>query len=243
MIPKVIHYVWLSGEPFDKLTQRCVESWTLVLKGYTIEKWDYERCKEIIAANSFAREAYARKKWAFVTDYLRVYILYHYGGIYMDSDVEVLKSFDDLLNSNSAFIGFEREDVLAASLIATEAQRQWIKDQLSYYDNIHFVNDDESYNDTVNPIIFANISKKYGFAPNGLEQILKDDVHIYPVEYFSPYNQQDGKLTKTNNTYSIHWFAGGWLTKRNRINVKINQILTRVFGESFVKKAYKVLKR
>lgn len=220
-IPKTIHYIWLSGDPYDKVTSKCIKSWKNVLHDYEIIKWDYEKCKDIISQNTFAREAYSVKKWAFVSDYLRLYILYHYGGIYMDADVEVFKTLDGFLDAG-AFTCYETSEYLAATLIGAEKNSVWIKMLLDYYDNRHFILEDGSYDMRPNPGIITNITKSLGFIPDGTYKTVEQvGLNIFEKEYFSPidlFKEKDNCFTE--NTHAVHLFNGSWQPRWRRVASK-----------------------
>lgn len=167
-----------------------------------------------INCNRYVKEAYEAKKFAFVTDYVRLYALYTEGGIYMDTDVEVLKPFDDLLGL-SGFIGYEgtKHHPIGTGTIASQVHGQWVKEQLRAYDSIRFIQSDGSFDMTTNPIRITSVMKSEGFIPNGREQVFQE-MHIFPVEYFCP-RQTTGEVLITQNTYCDHHFMGSWNGKNN----------------------------
>ena len=138
MIPKIIHYCWFGGKPLPELACLCIESWKKFLPEYRIIRWDEESFD--INSNTYVKEAYENKKYAFVTDYVRLYALYTHGGIYMDTDVEVRRPLDQFLQ-HQAFSGFESYHDIPTGIMASEKGFQGIKDQLDYYNNRHFVKD------------------------------------------------------------------------------------------------------
>lgn len=209
-IPKIIHYVWVGTRPLDKLSIKCMKTWKKILPEYEIIQWDDKRCKTIIENNSYARQAYEEKKYAFVSDYIRLYALHTYGGIYMDTDVEIIKNLDCFLNY-SAFTSFESDKYIPTALLASEKNGEWIGHLLKYYDNKNFRSNDGSLDFTTNVEIITNMSKEFGFIPNGQEQVLKGDVHIFSKEYFCPLDTKNSKFDNiTENTYAIHLFNGSW---------------------------------
>lgn len=208
MIPKIIHYCWFSGEPFDERTRTCIETWKKYCPDYEIrecnaQNFDMEIC-------DFVREAYAAKKWAFIADYARLYLLYHYGGIYMDGDVELVRNIDAFL-CKPAFIGQERRGWISAGLIGAEAGNDVIKTCLEYYSGRHFQKKDGSYDQITNvQIITHNLFESYGLLLDGRKQKLGNLLYIYPVDYFSPKDSVTGEIHQTSNTYAIHHFNNGW---------------------------------
>lgn len=208
MIPKIIHYCWFSGDPFDEMTQKCIKSWETYCPDYEIRQCNAHNFD--INSNAFAKEAYQCKKWAFVSDYARLALLYEYGGIYLDGDVEIIQNFDELLEQ-SAFMGQERKGWLSAGVIAAEAGNDAIRVFLDYYKEKHFINDDGTRNQLPNTWIMThNLFETYGLLIDNDEQWLGRLLHIYPAEFFSPKDSVTGKITRTENTYAIHHFNGAW---------------------------------
>lgn len=215
MIPKIIHYCWLSGDPYPRDIKACIKSWKRFLPDYEIWLWDLNRFP--LDKSQWVREAYESKKYAFAADYIRMYALYHYGGIYLDSDVEVLKSYDDLLDL-PYFIGQENSPSgIEAATIGSEAGNPFIKMMLDSYDGRHFILPDGSP-DISCPLPYAMrecIEKnfKYHLMVNGRKDFIRDNktVNVFPVDYFSPKEWYSGKMDITENTYSIHHFKSSWM--------------------------------
>lgn len=207
MIPKIIHYCWFGRGPMPELALKCIDSWHKYMPDYKYKMWNEDNFD--ITCIPYVKEAYESRKYAFVTDYVRLYALYVEGGIYMDTDVEVLKPYDDLLNL-SGFIGFEgtKYHHIGTGTIASEPKGIWIREQMSAYDGIHFFQPDGSYDLTTNPVRISSIMCKKGFLQNGAEQDYKD-MHIFPVDYFCP-RQTTGEMLFTENTYCDHHFMGSW---------------------------------
>lgn len=220
MIPKVIHYCWFGYNPYPEIVTKCIESWRKMCPDYEIKCWnednfDYKSCE-------YAREAYDAKKWAFVSDYARLKILAEYGGIYVDTDVELLKSLNDLLE-NHAFMGFEHGLGINSGLIAgAEKNQQIICELKKQYEKMNFINQDGSLNMTSCVEYTTNFLMKKGLKRKNVKQII-EGVTIFPTEYFCPKNQFTEKVDIAENTYSIHRYLGTWAND----TVKYGQLLKR----------------
>ena len=228
MIPKIIHYCWFGGNPLPELAQNCIESWKTHCNGYRIVRWD-ESNFDINSSPLYVRQAYETKKWAFVTDYVRLYVMVNYGGIYMDTDVEVLKSLDTFLH-HQAFSGFENDTQIPTGIMASEKGFPLFKNLLQYYDDAVFLNKDGTMNFTTNVVIITNICFKYGFQPNNSFQNIEGFV-LYPKDYFCPFDNSTKTITITENTATIHHFSGSWVTndveKQRKMNLKKQKLLIK----------------
>ena len=218
MIPKVIHYCWFGRGQMPELALKCIESWHKYLPGYTLKLWNEDSFD--INAVPYVKEAYEARKFAFVTDYIRLYALYHEGGIYMDTDVEVLKPLDDLLDL-PAFSGYESNKFsnFPTGLMASAAGGIWVKEQLDYYTDRHFLLPDGSLDMTTNTVTISRIMKENGFELTGKYQVYKNDMHCFPSDYFCPMTSTR-VLKLTKNSYCIHHFAGSWHTPTLKQKIK-----------------------
>lgn len=206
----------------------CIESWKKHLPDYELMLWNEDNFD--ININTFVRQAYESKKWAFVTDYVRFFALYNYGGIYMDTDVEVLKNLDRFLE-HDAFTGYENEILIPTGIIGSSKEHHWVKDIMNYYENKSFVKDDGSLSVQPNTAIITKITTdKYDFDVLGGYQKLKDGLIIYPKEYFCPKSYYDNTITLTENTYTIHHFSGSWHTVFDKYKLKMHRIFIAIFG-------------
>ena len=212
MIPKIIHYCWISGDPFPEKIQKCIDSWKKILPDYEIVVWDYDKVHKLNV--QWCEEAIKVKKYAFVADYVRFYALYNYGGIYLDSDVEVLKSFDELLKLKY-FIGQENSCYeWEAAIIGAEKGTEWIGKCLEYYKNRHFINIFGELQTHVLPYIINTIVRKNYEVKciNSIEEWTaeKDVVCRFPLDWFSPTAHSTMNINCTHNTYCIHHFTKSW---------------------------------
>ncbi len=229
MIPKIIHYCWFGGKPLPKEAQKCINSWKKYLPDYEIIEWNESNFN--IDLNPYTRMCYDDKKYAFLSDYVRLYVVEKYGGLYFDTDVEVIKSFDDLLTFD-AFFGFEDDYYVASGLGFGSKKNGVLIDYMlgEYYDLI------KGENGTVScPKLNTQAAEKFGFTCNGKLQEIHNCL-LLPKEYFNPFNNNTGVLNKTKNTYSIHWYSMSWISPIRRLRSKITRPLHRLFGETFFRK-------
>ncbi len=215
MIPKVIHYCWFGGNPLPKLAKKCIKSWKKYCPDYEIIRWD-ESNFDVSAAPLYVRQAYEAKKWAFVTDYVRLYAMTTYGGIYMDTDVEVIKPLDGFLR-HQAFSGFQSPKEIPTGIMASEKDFPLFEEFLKYYDTASFYNEDGSLNMITNVVIMTDICLQRGLLQNGQYQKI-DGFELYPSEYFCAKNFYTGIQKITPNTYSIHHFDSSWFNKDQKAN-------------------------
>ena len=208
MIPKIIHYCWFGRGEMPKLARKCIKSWKKYCPDYEIKEWNEDNFD--LDMYPYAREAYDNRKFAFVTDVVRLYALYHEGGIYMDTDVEVIKPLDSFLK-HTAFSGFENEIYVPTGIMASERGGIWAKENLDYYNDHHFLKEDGSIDNTTNVIIITNYMLEHGLVQNNTFQIFPGLITMYPKDYFCPKSYVDGVIYKTKNTVTIHHFAGSWL--------------------------------
>ena len=229
MIPKIIHYCWFGGKDLPNLASRCIDSWKKILPEYEIKCWSEDNF-EIENSVSYLQEAYSTKKFAFVSDYVRLYALYNEGGIYMDTDVEVINDFSKLLGENTV-LGYEDDKNLTTAFIAVPPKAIWVKELLDLYENRSFIKEDGLLDLTTNVIFISNYLKDKGLILNG-KYFKKDDIEIYPSEYFSPRSWDKGKYHITDNTYTVHYFAGTWHSPYTRFLTKFmpNSWVAKIAG-------------
>jgi len=237
MIDKKIHYIWVGGNPLTKLARKCIKSWRKYCPDYEIILWNEDNFD--VSQNKFCKQAYDAKKWAFVSDYMRMKILYDHGGIYMDADVEVLKPLDEFLH-HQAFSGFERTDVIPTGIIAAQKGNPWIKSNLDWYNNTIF----EMYtNDNMENMLkksnvwnITEITQKMypEFILNNETQHLKD-VSFYEKVFFCPLTNETGEVSDIEKSYTIHHFAGSWLPRKSLFKRSKN-ILKHLIGVKRIQK-------
>lgn len=215
---------------------RCIESWKKKMPDYEIVRWDESNFD--VNSLTFVKEAYQARKYAFVADYVRVYALFHEGGIYLDTDIEIVKSLTPLLGC-SFLTGFETLGVIQTGVIGCEAGHFIIKKMYDYYQERHFKINNKSLDQTPNSVILANIIAKEGFVLNNTRQS-KKNIEIYPSDYFCPINQATWEIMTTSNTYCIHYLSGSWLPVKDRMIRKIKAIMGNLFGFNIVAKIRKI---
>lgn len=240
MIPKVIHYIWIGGNPLPKIAEKCIDSWKKFCPDFEIKCWDESNLN--IDYNLYTRQAYNNKKWAFVSDVLRYDILVREGGIYMDIDVELLKPIDELLNCE-CFTGFESKKNIAPGLIMGAEKNSYdIKELLKMYDGEVFIKDDGS----MNLRTICDRANEYYYG-RGLKEVNEIQVvshtTIYPKEYFNPTNLDTQKINITEKTYSIHHYNASWYTGSMKIKRTIKTILNFISFGLFGKIYAKIAKR
>lgn len=215
MIPKKLHYCWFGGNPKPPLAEKCIRSWKKYCRDYEIIEWN-EQNYDLNKAPIYVRQAYEAKKWAFVTDYVRLQLVYEHGGIYVDTDVELRKSMDSLL-SHQAFFGYESETYVATGLgFGAVRGCPIVKELMDDYQNSPFLLEDGSYDLTPCPVRNAATFLKYGLRQDGTMQILDGDILILPQEYLSPIDKSTNDIIYTENTISVHWFSGSWCSEEEQ---------------------------
>lgn len=221
MIPKVIHYCWFGGNELPPIAKHCIASWKKYCPDYKIIEWNESNydCSKII----YMKEAYEAKKWAFVSDYARLDIIYQNGGVYLDIDVEVIQNLDSLL-ACECFLGIETTNMIATGLgFGAEAKNKNIKMMLEQYDNIHFKLGKDLYDTLPCPHRNTLPFQKLGFLPSNKPQAINGAI-IYPAEYFSPLNYETKQLIITDNTMTIHHYNASWITKEEKIlEIKVKE--------------------
>ena len=222
MIPKIIHYCWFGQGEMPELAQKCIASWHRYMPDWEYKLWN----EDIFDVNSvpYTKEAYEAKKYAFVSDYVRLWALYNEGGLYLDVDFEVFKPFDNLMGWN-AFAGYEgsKHSPVMMGVVASCPNGIWVKEMLDCYRNRHFVLNDGILDLRTNVQFINAIMRERGFVQNGKEQDYKD-LHIFPVDYFCP-RQTTGEYLRTENTYCDHLGLGSWSEKDSGWKAKLGNLV------------------
>lgn len=254
MIPKIIHYCWFGKNKLPNKAKKCIASWKKYLPDYKIKEWNENNFD--IKCCTYVQEAYEAGKWAFVSDYARFWILYHEGGLYFDTDVEIIKSIDDIISKGS-FMGCEpnlmknnldnrgtgedMQTIVNYSLnlgvnpglgLGVTSGLGLYKEILNYYESIHFLYE----NDIVETVVdyTTSILKKHGWKGNGeIEKIA--GIYIYPPDFFCPMDYLTGKLNITEHTCSIHWYMASWQSTYSKLKTKVQHLLGKQATEQIIK--------
>ena len=240
-IPKVIHYVWVGGKPLPPFQKKCIESWSKYLPDYEIKEWN-ERNFDI-SANRYCKEAYESKKYAFVSDYIRIYVLYHYGGIYMDTDVEVIQPLSQEFLECEAFSGYETPGTIPTGIMGSIPGQRMFQAILQFYEKASFLREDGSCNIITNVQIITQIAKEHGFVPDNTKKSILGFT-LYPQTYFCPLSHDSENACFSEDTYTIHHFSGTWCDRKTRFVVKWNhgmkQKSQRLLGKTGAALFYRV---
>lgn len=221
MIPKTIHYIWFGGAPLSKLARRCIDSWKRHCPDYEIVRWDETTFD--ISENMYCQEACQVGKWAFASDYARLKVLFEHGGIYMDTDVEVLRSLDDFL-TDQAFSGFESSSSVQTGIMGAEAGNPFVRDLLARYKTRHFILEDGSLDLTTNVTEITSESVRRGLELNNTYQVV-DGFAFYPSDWFCPKDWRTKELKITANTHAIHHFDGSWVEPSKKMKQRIKNLI------------------
>ncbi|CAH0134390.1 hypothetical protein SRABI27_00116 [Pedobacter sp. Bi27] len=241
MIPKIIHYCWFGKGEKPELVINCLASWQKYLPDYRIVEWNEENFD--VNSYQYCAEAYLERKFAFVSDVCRLYALKNMGGIYFDTDVELLKPLDEAMLGNLAFTGFEDNLLLSSAIMGSIRDGKWVNDLLAYYDNRSFYlanGKPDTMPNTESITAFMKAGK--GLQLNNSFQQLDGYCTIYPSEFFSPKSWKTLKLKITANTYSIHHFAASWISGADYslVGKLSNQLLGKRVSD-FLSKIYRKL--
>ena len=243
MIPKTIHYCWFGRGELTPLAKKCIASWRQFFPDYEIKEWSEDNFDVNIIP--YTADAYKAGKYAFVSDYARFWVLYHFGGVYFDTDVEVIKPMEDVL-ANGPFMGFEllgAKPAVAPGLgLAAEPGMSLYKVILDRFERMPFLTENGSLNSyTMIPMV-TDLLKDRGLTGNGMiEQVA--GVSIYPPDWFNPFDDATGRLRNTDNTRTIHWFAKSWMPAEPAWKTRTKRFLRRLFGTERLSKIGQFLKK
>ena len=236
MIPKIIHYCWFGGQDKPKLAHKCIESWKKFFPQYEIIEWNENNFN--INQVPFVREAYDAKKFAFVSDYARLWCIYNYGGVYFDTDVEVISSMDDIL-AKGGYMAFERHEIdpeyrgfVNPGLgFAAQKHNPIVQDIMNFYKQAHFISDDGTENKITIVLVTTNILKSYGLKDSSTPVTLSHGLTIYPWEYFCPIEYPFKKVHITPETRTIHHYGESWMTVNEKARMRVGAFFATQFGK------------
>lgn len=234
MIPHIIHCCWFGNNSLPTIAQECINSWKEKIPEYKILLWNETNFD--VSSNYWTQEAYNCGDFAFVSDYVRVYALKNYGGIYLDVDIEILKDFSNLLLEKEYVSCFVEGYLLTCGFIACEKNSSFINRVYEYYKDRHYIVNGVK-NNIMNPLIYTKIASTYFGLRFGSKSFYIDNISIFPEEYFMPYskntlvsqNENIKKYKTTNNTYTIHHNLSSWHNKRNKIICIARALLPQTF--------------
>lgn len=249
MIPKTIHYCWFGGSPKPKKVLECIKSWHVFCPDYQVIEWNEDNIN-ISRCPKYVSDAYRNRKWAFVTDYIRLKVVFENGGIYLDTDVELVKNTDSLLEYN-AFFGFENgTNINTGQGFGAVCGSRIIKEMMDAYDSMEFVLPDGTLNLQPCPVINTEVLEKHGLIKDNSLQLLEDAVVVLPSDYMSPLDNSTGRIKISKNTISIHWFNASWYTEEQHIyhdyqirKKRLQNIFGYKVGEYLIKIVYRLFYR
>lgn len=218
-IPRKIHYCWFGGQPLSDDAKSMIATWRRYCPDYEIIEWNESNFN--INENDYVREAYEAKKWAFVTDYVRLKVLYEQGGFYMDTDVEVVKSLDSL-RVYDVVSGYESQTCIATGTIGACRDNEWIGMLLRDYSTRHFILSDGTYDMTTNVVVISHLTAEYyNFKLDGMRKEFGENMILLPFDYLCAKSYLTGEVIRTDNTYTIHHFKGSWLSDDQKRQVEL----------------------
>ena len=239
MIPKIIHFCWFGGAPLGEKELACIESWKKYCPDYEIRRWDESNYD--VHKNKYMSDAYEYGKWAFVSDYARVDVVYEHGGLYFDTDVELVRSPDELLDCG-LFCGWENRRAARENGLKFDNSVNFglgcgavpshpvLKEILNLYEDLNFVNPDSTLNLLACPAYQTAVLKRYGLTDFDATRQTLEDIEVYPEDWFSPQSQATGETRLTENTVSIHHFSMTWMSPAVRRELDLEWFLISKFG-------------
>lgn len=224
-IPKIINYCWFGGNEKPEIVKKCINSWKKYCPSYKIVEWNENNFD--ITINSYVQEAYYKKRYAFVSDFARLWIVYNNGGIYLDTDVELIRNIDELTKYDAFFSSEDNININTGLGFGSKKKNEVLKLLMDDYDNIKFIKEDGSIDKTTCPIRNTKTIRKYLKDEKVVfdKKIVYNNMCFLPKEYFCPLDYETKKMKKTNNTYAIHWFSGTWMTKTEKLKKLIKRML------------------
>lgn len=228
MIPKKIHYCWFGGKEIPRAYTAYIETWKKHCPDYEIIRWDESNYD--IHQNIYLQTAYEQKQWSFLSDYVRLDVVYQHGGIYFDTDIELLRSMDCVLY-HDAFFAFENDDDITTGLgFGACKGNETVRMLRDMYDSFPFEQAEDSRGYVPCPILVTEGLTKMGFVLDDTYQEI-DGVAVYPAEYFNPVDISTKRMTLTDKTIAINHYAGSWLSRKKKLEISLSAFLRRLLGE------------
>lgn len=226
-IPKKIHYCWFGGKEKPPLAKKCIESWKKMCPDYELIEWNETNFD--LNINLYVKQAYDHKRYAFVADFVRLWVVNNYGGIYLDIDVELIKNLDELLKYDAFFASEDEKYINTGLGFGSTKDNEILNALIEDYNNSSFIQENGSLDKTTCPVrntkVIRNFLKE---KDNFSECLIYKNICFFSKEYFCPLDYETKKLNITENTYSIHWFDGSWLTTSDKIKIKIGKIINTI---------------
>ena len=230
MIPKIIHFCWFGGKPLPESTKKYIRTWKQFLPDYRIIKWS-EKNFDIQSAPDYVKEAYEAKKYAFVSDYVRIQKVLQYGGIYFDTDVEVVRPFEQFLKGHSMVMGFEGDKSLSTAFFACSKGHPFMEEFEKTYHTRHFLKEDGSMDLTVINVGFSRQAGEWGIDLSRNEyQETEDKIAVYPISIFSAFDIKNWHESPSADTCTIHHMDASWVDKRGSIHIAVIKGLQKILG-------------
>ena len=240
MIPKKIHYCWFGGNPLPKSARKYIKTWKKYFPDYEIIEWNEDNFS--INYNDYVNQAYMNKKYAFVADVARLYALKQQGGIYFDTDIEILRRPDNFFQNGEVIMAFESNRIIMTGFFAAKKDNKFIADWLNSYDSMKFLNDDGSFDETPNTFRVSSLLKQYGMIENGEKQELSNGVIIYPKEIFGAYDVDNSGYVINKDTVLVHHCKNSWMPLSYKVKDVPKRLLAKCIGVERVKKVRKIIK-
>lgn len=243
MIPKIIHFCWFGGKPLPESTRKYIRTWEQFLPDYRIIKWSEDNF-DIQSAPDYVKEAYEAKKFAFVSDYVRVQKILQYGGIYFDTDVEVIRPFEQFLQGHSMVMGFEGDQMLSTAFFACSKGHPFMEAFEKTYHTRHFLKEDGSMDLTVINVGFSRQAGEWGIDLSRNEyQETKDNIAVYPIAYFSAFDIKNWHENPGSVTCTIHHMDASWMDKKGSIHIAVIKGLQRILGYERYDRVKRLIKK
>lgn len=231
LIQKEIHYCWFGGKPKPANIQNYIDGWKKILPDYSFREWN-ESNFDITTAPAYVREAYDAKKYAFVSDYVRINALYRYGGVYLDTDIEIVKPFDELLENRRMVLGFESRESVETAFIACAKEEPLLREFLEEYEGRRFLTSEGNYDMTVINVPFSKLLERNGLnlQSGEYQELQGGSIAVYPIPFFAGFDVENWHVKQTQQTYMIHHMNSSWVNSKDKLHCLLIQMLQKLLG-------------